>query len=162
MAENENDMKELLQELVTFTKEWKLEINQDKSQIMRTKTTDKETRTWNIEAEGEVVEMKETDIYLGVYFNRDGNIFKEHLNDLARKGKSKINAIKIIASESINRIWTADALWKGAAKPTILYASEVLKINKTEMKKIESLQGEMGRWILKGNGGMPNAGIRGN
>ena len=31
MAGNENDMKGLLEELVTFTKEWKLEINQDKS-----------------------------------------------------------------------------------------------------------------------------------
>ncbi len=98
---------------------------------------------------------------MGVHLNRNGNIFKYHMDSLTTKGKSKINAIKIIANEGINRIWTADALWKGAARPAILYASEAIKFNQTDMKKLESLQGDMGRWILKGNGGMPNVGIRG-
>ena len=147
MARKEEDLSSLLEELAQFTKEWKLEINQDKSLIMRTKTRDKNTNIWCVKTEEEEIEFKETDLYkyLGVYLNRNGNIFKNHVENLIEKGKSKVNAIKIIANESMNRIWTADALWKGAARPAILYASEAIRINQTDMKRIESIQGDMGR-----------------
>ena len=55
-----------------------------------------------------------------------------------------MNTIQIIASDSIIRIWTANAVWKGAVRPPILYAGEVIGIDVTETKT-KSLQGEMGR-----------------
>ena len=51
MATDEKEMKELINELILFTKEWKLDINEDKSQVMKVKVKDKEERLWKVEAE---------------------------------------------------------------------------------------------------------------
>ncbi len=164
IANTEEENKDLIKEVMEFTKKWKLEISEEKSQVLHIgRNKRSEGHTWTIENDNDKIQLANTELYkyLGVYINRERNPFKTQIDEMRKKGKNKLNAMKIIAKHSINKVWTVDALWKGEIIPALLYACEVIPFNKTAKTNLESLQSEVGRWILAGNNGMPLAGIRG-
>ena len=65
------------------------------------------------------------------------------------------------ANEGHNREEIADTLWNYVGLSAGLYGSEIVNFTNTTLNKLENLQCELGRWILKVNRGIPNAAVRG-
>ena len=59
---------------------------------MKVKVKGKEERLWNVEIGGSTIRLKETELYkyLGIYRNRNGNVFRKQLEELRRKGQNRI------------------------------------------------------------------------
>ena len=65
------------------------------------------------------------------------------------------------ANEGHNREEIADTLWNYVGLNARLHDSEIVNFTNTTLNKLENLQCEVGRWILKVNRGIPNTAVRG-
>ena len=53
-----------------------------------------------------------------------------------------------MARDSFDKVEVADALWNNVAIPSLLYGIECIPISKTHIKKLESAQRNVAKWIL--------------
>ena len=88
-------------------------------------------------------------------------MYKSHESRITRTLKNHQSAIKMKSVEGYSRKEEGDALWNYVGINSCLYGCEVSSITKGGLKKLESINCEMGRWLLKVNRGIPNVAIQG-
>ena len=88
--------------------------------------------------------------YLGVH------IFKNlsdhtHVSEVIKKGNRLLGYIRSIldGQDDFNRVYYGDILWRTLALPCIKYASAVWTCSTEDMKRMENLQSQVARYILR-------------
>ncbi|XP_071944139.1 uncharacterized protein [Antedon mediterranea] len=149
IAKDENDLEKMLSIAGIFSKKWKLNFNYDKSNVVVVGKRTNKTKQWPLVNHF----IKEVDCYkyLGVNISRN---FSEsiHVNDVVRKGNRLIGYyIKSIINEQedFNRIYFGNILWKTIALPSINYACAISAYSASDYKKIENIQLQMAKTLLK-------------
>ena len=145
-----------------FSRTWKLDFNMDKSKVLVVgKRTDK-TKLWKLGNQS----ISECDNYkyLGVHFSRNLSDHT-HVNEIIKKGNRLIAFIKSIidSHDDFNRVYYGDILWKSLALPCINYACSVWTCgSQSDIHKIENLQLQMARYILKAPRHTPGVALYGD
>ena len=145
-----------------FANDWKLSFNNDKSNVLITGQRIDRDRLWNL-GDKHIYEV-ESYKYLGVHISR--NLLDHcHIQEVIKKGNRLIAYIKSIINnfDDFNRIHYCDILWKTIALPSINYASSVwIPGSQADVDKIENLQMQMARHILKAPRNTPRAALYGD
>jgi len=158
--------------LKTFTEEWKLELN-----LQKTKTlifNNKETYSHKFYfGEGEI-QCTDKYTYLGIEFDQNCN-FQQAINSLQNKGIKAMFKLRQL-TDSITNINTLLTIFDHTIKPILLYGSEVWGINIIKQKnlndlthimkdlqdsKLNSLELKFYKQILRVRRNTPTTGVRG-
>jgi len=151
IGDNENDLNELLDVASEFSHKFKLNFNFEKSNVLITGKRVNNERKWRL-GNSFIKETKDYK-YLGTYFSRSLSDHV-HIEDAIRKGNRLIAYIKSIINnqDDFNRVYYGDLLWKTIALPTINYACAIWTHgSESDRNKIENLQFQMARTILRAN-----------
>ena len=148
VAKDSEAMKRQLKKIEIYNKEWKLETNYAKSKIMNTRGKNKGTCKVEMEDGKEIVYEETTEMkYLGVTVDNK-NIFRTHKNKKIKEGAEKIQETKGVAMGTDAAELTATYIWEAEVRNKMLYGCEVITYGKGDIKELEKLQAEMGRWIM--------------
>ena len=148
MANNEADLKRLLDVTSNFAKRWNLKLNESKSQIMiiGKRISD---RIWKI---GEL-SLKETSQYkyLGVYIARTLKSHYHINNYIKILAENKINGLTRILNNhaDVKRIEMGTSVWKSVILPSIAHGCSVWFPTTTDYNFLESVQYQAAKVIIK-------------
>ena len=162
IANDEQELQKMLQIAAQFSKEWKLSFNHDKSNVLIVGQRTNKSKRWNLgnECISEVDSYK----YLGVHISR--NLTDHcHIQEVIKKGNRLIAYIKSLIGnfDDFDRVYYGDVLWRTIALPSINYASSVwIPSSQVDTNKLESLQLQMARFILKAPRNTPRAALYGD
>ena len=127
MAEDTEDMARQLRTLSAFLRERNLDLNPDKSMIMKTGRGQETEYAWEWrDRKGQILNLKETKEirYLWVTLGRS-NMLEAHLNNKLDRMRKGVGFLKTRAAEAPDRWVTAAARWERAQLPATLYATEL-------------------------------------
>lgn len=143
MANSIEDMKAILEFLKEITKEYGLEINMNKSEIIiyNMKAELKPTEITNIK-------VKDSIKYLGVEIIDKYNCFKKFKEEQINKARRLALQTKTITLQSCNKILIGKSYWKSLCLPGILYAAEVIEYSESEIKTLQTIENSVYRTIL--------------
>jgi len=148
IAENESDLQKMLNIASIFSERWKLDFNHSKSNVVVVGKRKDENKIWNLGSS----RINEVDNYKYLGFNISRTLSDHaHANDLIKKGNRLIGYIKSIINshDNFNRVYYGNILWKTLALPAINYACAVSSYSASDYKRLENLQLQMARSILK-------------
>jgi hypothetical protein len=162
IADNEVDLQKMLNIASQFSLTWKLDFNVDKSKVLIVGKRIDKTKLWKLGN----LSISECDSYkyLGVHISRNLSDHT-HVNEVLKKGNRLIGYIKSIidSHDDFNRIYYGNILWKSLALPSINYACSVWTCgSKSDINKIENLQLQMARYILKAPRNTPSVALYGD
>ncbi len=164
VADNEKDMKQMLRTTEKYLGEKKLQMNYQKTKIMRVGPIGEQNKeNWNIvEAEGREEKLQEVSVYkyLGTVLSRHRR-YSIHRKEIKGRTQKKVGLIKLKSRETPNRQMGAEVMWRTAVKPALLYGSEIIVYNKSWIREMEIAQNKLGRWILGTSNTAATAGVRG-
>ena len=142
----------------------RLEINFDKTEIMKMGPGTGIEKEWTLETVGDqtVCKIQETNVYkyLGVRLGRS-ETFKQQQNQNILSLPRKMRLVKAFTRNAPDRLWAGEILWRKWAKPALLYAAEVIPMKKNWVNKLEVAQNKMGKWLLGTGPWIPTCRIRG-
>ena len=155
LANDEHELQRMLDLAATFADRWKLSFNHDKSNVLIVGKRINPCKLWEL-GDSYISEVNSYK-YLGVTFSRNLSDH-DHINDVIKKGNRLIGYVKSIidGQDDYQRVYYGDLLWKTLVLPTINYASSVwVPGSAIDSKRIESLQYQMARAILKASRNTP-------
>ena len=142
IADSLPNLLELLEILKETGKKNGLEINIEKTKIMKIRGPDIEDKV------GELEVVKETK-YLGVQIGGRGrNIFEKENKKLLEKAEEKVNALFAQIKKSADRVIVGKAIWKLMAIPAILFGRAVIPTSNTQIEKLQRLENRVWRYLL--------------
>ena len=100
----------------------------------------------DIEEEGEYK-------YLGVWVKLYGKMFAKHADTLVMKARKHMGMNRRLWEESGKSIWVAEKLWVAATMPALLYGSEVLVLQNSDITRVDVVQRHVARVMLGGHKG---------
>ena len=162
IGESAHDLEQLLDATSNFSKQWKLNFNLEKSNVLIVGQRVNKFRKWKL---GEDF-INETDKYkyLGTIISRKNND-NEHINEVIKKGNKIIAYIRSIIDnqDDFNRVYYGNLLWTTIGLPTINYGCSVwVPSSKTSIKKLENLQYQMAKIILRAPRNVANEALLGD
>ena len=107
-------------------------------------------------------ELQEKYKYLGVTMNLSlskSGIFSSQIKYILAKLSSFKGQILAQANNSFDKIKVACALWKNIALPTVLYGIEIVKLDKKDLEKLDSIQAEFIALLLGVSSKCSHAGL---
>lgn len=161
IADSERDLKRMLSIAGDFSKDWKLDFNYDKSNIVVVGKRTNKKKLWPL-SDRHITEV-DSYKYLGFQITRNHSDHA-HANDVIRKGNRLIGYIKSIINgqDDFNRVYYGNILWKTIALPSINYACPVSAYSASDYKRLENLQLQMARAILKAPRNTPSMSLLGD
>ena len=142
IADSLPNLLELLEILKKTGKKNGLEINIEKTKIMKVRGPDIEDMV------GELEVVKETK-YLGVQIGGRGrNIFEKENKKLLEKAEEKVNALLAQIKKSADRVIVGKAIWKLMAIPAILFGRAVIPTSNTQIEKLQRIENRVWRYLL--------------
>lgn len=148
IAEDSFELQKMLDIASDFSHKWRLQFNHDKSNVLVIGRRNRGTM-WKLGHSfiSEVSHYK----YLGVKIC--SNLSDHgHIEEVIRKGTRLTAYIKSIIDEQddYNRVYYGDTLWKSIGLPTVNYAcSAWVPASKSDIKRLENVQTQMAKIILK-------------
>lgn len=162
LANDESELNKLLGLAADFAKTWKLDFNHEKSNVLIIGQRINNDKVWKL-GEHYISEV-DSYKYLGVHISRSLSDHV-HVEQTVKKGNRLIAYIKSIIDnfDDFNRVYYGDILWKTIALPTINYACAIwVDSSKQDTDKIENLQLQMARYILKASRNTPKEALYGD
>ena len=142
IADNLPNLLDLLDTLEKTGKKNGLEINKEKTKIMRIRGPDTEEKV------GELEVVKETK-YLGVKVGGRGrNIFERENKKLLEKAEEKVNALLAQIKKSADKVIVGKAIWKLMALPAILFGRAVIPTCDSLIEGLQRLENRVWRDLL--------------
>ena len=141
LKESIQGAEEAIDKLTTIGREYGLEINAEKSQIVIFNMKDKPNRLRGIQVNSKFK-------YLGVIVNDSRRCFKEHKKVMMEKATKMANLAYSVVAKSCAKIIIGKAYWKSIALPSILYGTNVINITKQEIVKLQRTENKVYRQIL--------------
>ena len=142
MAETREEAEIIINKLQQIGQKCGLQINKQKSCILMSNTQNIPQEICNIKT---VNEFK----YLGVMINSGKDIFKSHKEEKIRKSKQLANMMVSVTHRSTNRLLIGKTYWKCVVLPEILYGSDNIIFNSTEINQIQKSENQAYRLILQ-------------
>ena len=149
----EEAMKDI-KKLKEISRNFGLEINTDKSNIIIYNKKEEFDRI-------EGIEVKEQIKYLGVDITNKRNMFKNHIEKRIKKAKKLENATFAMIESSCNRGLVGKTYWKNICVPAILYGFNTAKITEKEINSLQVIENGVYRKILKAPSYAPTGTLRG-
>jgi hypothetical protein len=155
-ANNAGDLQKSLDVATGFSEDVLLKYSFSKSKIMAfaprinansTNVVDKVQGVFSLG--GETLELVSTYKYLGITFSsgREGYL-AEHEKNMLKRAWQFLGGLKSFVRLSFNRFVVGKALWKCVAVPSLTYGFDALCISLPTLKKLDTIQNIMGRYIL--------------
>ena len=158
IANKADDLQEMLRVADEVGKEYGMRFNGSKSKAVWC-GRECSGRRWSLGG-GEIEEVVEhTYLGLKVTGGIQGGI--GDFGDTMKRVGSTIGMVKYAGGRSAMREWVLREGWKGLVVPRMMYAAAGLGWGSTEVKKMEQMQREFGRWLWKVGRGTPNGWVRG-
>ena len=142
MAENIKEAIELIKIIVKCAGKCGLKLNKEKSKILMFNSYEQP----KIIEEIEVVEKIK---YLGITVTNKRDCFQLHRNEAIIKARRYANLISSVIARSCNRILIGKTYWKSLAMPSFLYATEVMEFTNQEIQKLQTIENQVYRTILR-------------
>jgi len=146
LAEKEEGMRNLMKGFEKYIKEKGLEVNVEKSKVLRFRKgggRDKRVEWW---WKGERIEEVKEFKYLGFTFQKNGGL-DGHIRDRVKKGAAVMGQVWGIGKRRFGRDW-GRRVWLFDKLIWSVVGYEVEVWGWKEWRKIESLQERYLRWIL--------------
>merc|ERR1711909_126556 len=134
--------KKTLEILEETGKEDGLELNDEKTKILRIKGsgTSKKIGRFKIEEEAK---------YMGVMIGGRGrNIYEAENKVWLEKAEKKANSILGLVNKSADRVIVEKAMWKMIAIPALLFGRAVVTTTKINIKKLQIIENRVWRYLL--------------
>jgi len=162
LGNDEHELNRLLDIAAEFAQDYKLNFNYDKSNVLIVGQRTDKSKRWNLG--DNVISEVDTYKYLGVQISRN---LSDHnrVDEVIKKGNRLIAYVKSIIDnfDNFNRVHYGDILWRTIALPAINYASSVwVTGSKKDIDRIENLQLQMARHILKAPRNTPRVTLYGD
>ena len=141
LSRNEKEAIKDIMQLQKIAKEYGLEINKSKSNVMIFNAKDKIEEIGGIKV---VNNMK----YLGVTISDGRDMFKMHKDNKLKLSEKLVNITYSVINKSCNRLLIGRTYWKNIAIPAILYGSNIIEYTKQEIEKLQKHQNSVCRKIL--------------
>merc|ERR1712055_177776 len=155
VADSLKTMEELLNCLSRVGGEYGLEINEEKTKIMKIKGKKGEE---HIKEYDMVTEAK----YLGVKIGGRGrNIFEKENSEFLNKAEKKVNQIIAEVRKSADKAVVGKAIWKLMALPAILFGRAVVTTSATQVLALQRLENRVWRYLMDIGGYSTVAALRG-
>ena len=142
MANSKAKAEKDLETLKDISEKYGLEINTDKSNIM----------VFNRKEDfSEIGGIKTTESmkHLGVHMSNKRNSYREHIDKQLMKAKKLENATYSMIESSCNRVIVGKAYWKNICVPAILYGLNSAKVTEKDMEKLQVIENNVYRKILR-------------
>ena len=162
IANDESELNIMLSLAAEFATNWQLQFNHSKSNVLIVGQRINNTKLWKLGNK----QISEVDSYkyLGIHFSR--NLHDHcHVQEVIKKGNRLISYIKSIINnlDNFDRVNYGNVLWRTIALPSINYACSVwFPGSQADIDKIENLQLQMARYILKAPRYTPRAALYGD
>ena len=130
-----------IQELTKISRDYGLEINKEKSQVIIFNMKEKPSQIMNIKVSDNIK-------YLGIIINDNRNCFKKHKEKMMEKASQLANITQSVIGKSCSKILIGKTFWKTIALPSILYGTNIMNITKTEIEKLQRIENSVYRQIL--------------
>lgn len=149
ISEDGFELQKMLNIAASFADQWRLQFNYGKSNVLVTGRRNPGKKLWSL-GDGFISEVNQYK-YLGIQIS--SNLSDHgHIEEVVRKGHRLIAYIKSIIDDhdDYNRVYYGDILWKSIGLPSINYACSVwVPSSNSDIKKLENLQVQMAKTILK-------------
>ena len=154
LAENEENLRELLSTLIAFLDERRLDLNQAKSKIMKLGKGCSEEKSWSFppnkdQRQGKftVIEESNSYKYLGIELS-NRRLLLSHRKKMSFKMPRLVGLMKHKALNTPSRKVAADNIWRQMVRPILLYGAEVVPYTKAWILSAERTQNAVASWIL--------------
>ena len=141
ISKNEEEARKDIEEIQKVAKEFGLEINKNKSNIMIFNTKNKVEEIGGIKV---VSNMK----YLGITICDGKDMYRIHKENKIELAERLANITYSVLNRSCNRLLIGKTYWKNVALPAILYGSSIIDWNKKEIEKLQIHQNNVCRKIM--------------
>ena len=155
LAHSIEEAKENLEIVTNVSREFGLEINREKSNIIIFRMKDQPENIASIDV---VKRMK----YLGIVVNNTRNCFKFHKKEIIKKARKMANMTFSIIEKSSNKLMIGKTYRKSIALPTFLHGNNILNITIDEIKELQKIENSVYRTILNAPKYAPNVTLRGD
>jgi len=163
VSKSPEDMLLQLETVQDFFTERQLQLNLSKTKILKYGPGTSQEVVWSLcdKTGRELGEIRETNQYkyLGVTFSRNGR-FSRHCEEKIRKMPRMLGLIKRVSGRVAQTKETAELIWDGKYKTSLLYGVEAVSVSKTLIQKFEIMQNKLGKWILKVSNRTASVGVR--
>merc|ERR1711891_115828 len=155
IAEDLTTLEQLLDCLSEIGGEYGLQINREKTKIMKIKGLEDDYRIKDYEM------VKET-TYLGVTIGGKGrNIFEYENEKILDKVNRKVNTVMAEVRKSADKVIVGKAIWKQMSVPSFLFGRAVVPTCKTKVEAIQRKENKVWRHTMGIGGYSTVAALRG-
>ncbi len=161
------ELQKLLNMVGEFALKFQIEFAGHKSCVIPLGEAVNKERRWKLgakyigENEKEEIWVKEEDSgrYLGVTIQKNYNIFKPQWELAAQKARRGATVVSILARRCHNPLTILKPMWQQYIQPSFLYGTEIMEYNKTGIKKLETIQRNLMKTVLRVLPGTATAGV---
>ena len=142
LASSVGEAVQVIEKMETVGKEYGLEINKQKSNIIIFNMPEKPE---NIKG----ISVRDRIKYLGITINDKKNCFQVQKEEMFSKARRLANMTYNVIEKSCSRMLIGKTYWKNVALPSILYGVNIIHLNKTDIGKLQRIENGVYRKILR-------------
>ena len=131
----------------SYNKAYDMNLSMKKTYII---TSSKTINSWKVGPTGETITELLTAKYLGIDISLNNKFITRNREDsVIREARAKAQTIQGLTRSGLDRSKLTKELWEKCAVPAILYCSEVLIFSKRSIQKLETIQNQVGKFMLQ-------------
>ena len=134
------EARENLEIITNTSREFGLEINREKSNILIFNMKEQPDELMGIQV---VQSIK----YLGIEIDNKRNYFKTQREKIIQKARKMVNLTHCVIEKSCNKLLIGKTYWKSVALPTILYGTNIVNLTEKNIKVLQRIENSVYRTI---------------
>ena len=141
LSHTEEDTEANIKIIKEKSEEYGLDLNLTKCNIIIYNSKEQPTEIANIK-------VTDTLKYLGIHLYNNRNIWKKQKEEMGKRANRLCNQTYSIIGKSCNKLLIGKTYWKSVALPSILYGTAIIKMNNTDIQKLQRYENKVYRQIL--------------
>ena len=133
LANNIEDATNNLKMVMQISREFGLEINKEKSNII----------IFNMEQQPDTIEdikVVNKIKYLGIEIDNKRNYFKTQRQNMLTKARKMANLTYCIIEKSCNKLLIGKTYWKNIILPSILYGTNIINLSEDDIRELQTIE----------------------
>ncbi len=166
LSGTEKELKELLKIVGEYAEQFNVEFSGNKSSVIPLGGPVRKNRVWRI-GEKFISETESNDIniteesegrYLGITIQKNYSIFRPQWEIALQKARRGVGLVALLARRCSNPLTVLKPLCQSYILPAVLYGTEIMDVNSTYIKDIETVQRGLMKTVLRVIPGTATAG----